>query len=90
MRTSLRETKMLDDYRLRQQCEDERLLTEARLLISPDLRNKLYWQEQVYEAVQLYGRRRLKEELEAVHEQLFTESRFTRFRQGIYRIFQSK
>ena len=31
----------------------------------------------------------LKEELEAVHTQLFTESRFTRFRKKIYHIFKN-
>lgn len=88
MRTSLRETQMLDNYTLRQQTEEESLLTEARLLLSPELQDKLHWQQQVYELVQLYGRRRLKEELEAVHEQLFTESCFGKFRSQIYRIFK--
>ena len=89
MRTSLRETKMLDDYSLRKQADDERLLSEARLLLSPALRDKLHWQQQVYQIVRSYGRRRLKEELEAVHTQLFTESRFMRFRKKIYHIFKN-
>jgi hypothetical protein len=79
---------MLDDYNFHQQSEEVRLLTEARLLLSPELQDKLHWQQQVYELVQLYGRRRLKEEMEAVHEQLFTESRFEKFRSRIYRIFK--
>ena len=88
MRTSLRETQKLDDYTFRRQTEEERLLTEASLLLSPELQDKLHWQQQAYELVQLYGRRRLKEELETVHEQLFTESRFDKFRSRIYRIFK--
>ncbi len=48
MRTSLRETKMLDDYSLRNQREDTRLLTEAKLMLYPELRDKLHWQQQVY------------------------------------------
>jgi len=88
MRTSLRETKMLDDYNLRNQRKDERLLTEAKLILYPELRDKLHWQQRVYEVVRQYGRRALKAELETVHEQLFTESRFARFRSRIFRIFK--
>lgn len=88
MRTSLRETKMLDDYSLRNQRDDERLLTEAKLMLYPELRDKLLWQQQVYGLVRQYGRRALKAELEAVHEQLFTESRFAQFRRRIFRIFK--
>ena len=70
MRTSLNETKQIDDYLFH---SVDVHLFEAKLILQPALREKLQWQQRAYELVNMYGRQQLKAEIEAVHQKLFSE-----------------
>lgn len=87
MRTSLNETKQIDDYLFKYAGIADTFLFEARLLLQPELQEKLQWQQRTYELIQQYSRQRLKEEIEAVHQRLFTEVEHTAFRQKIRSLF---
>jgi hypothetical protein len=75
MRTSLNNIKSAEDYLLHQSTPEDHLLFEAQLLLSSELKENLLWQKKTYQLVKLYGRKKLKEELEQVHNELFTTNK---------------
>lgn len=90
MRTSLNDIKHIDDYLLQYAGKADRALFEARLIVQPALQENLAWQQKTYDIIKQYSRRRLKEEIESVHQQLFTEPEHTSFRKKIIAIFSKK
>jgi hypothetical protein len=66
------------------------LLFEANMLINDELKSNVAAQQQVYSLVKQYGRKQLKAEIEAVHQQLFTQPEHLSFRQKIARIFLNR
>lgn len=90
MRTSLNDIKHIDDYLLQYAGKADRALFEARLLLQPALQENLAWQQKTYDIIKAYSRRRLKEEIESVHQQLFTEPEHIPFRRRILSIFSKK
>jgi hypothetical protein len=90
MRTSLIETRQIEAHLLQLSEPGEALVFEARLLLEPELRDKIQWQKETYSIVRQYSREQLKQEIEAVHEQLFTEPKHAGFRQKIIRLFSKK
>jgi hypothetical protein len=87
MRTSLIETKQIDDYLFKYAGEADALLFEARLILDPALREQMKWQQQVYALITQYSRRQLKAEIEGVHQKLFNAPEHRSFRQQIRAIF---
>ena len=90
MRTSLNDIKHIDDYLLQYAGIADRALFEARLILQPALQENLAWQQKTYDIIKQYSRRRLKEEIESVHQQLFTEPEHISFRRKILAIFHRK
>ncbi len=84
------ELQQLEEHLFNTAAPEEALLTQARLLLSPELRENLHWQQHAYAVIQQYGRQQLKAELEAVHQKLFTQPEHTSFRQKILRLFSKK
>jgi len=64
------------------------LLFEAKTLLDQGLQTRVSQQQQVYTLVQQYGRKQVKAEIEAVHQQLFNQSEHLSFRQKIAHIFR--
>ena len=87
MRTSLNDIQQIEDYLLQYAGKTDRALFEARLILQPALQEDLVWQQKTYEAIKQYGRRRLKAEIESVHQQLFTEPEHLSFRRKIMALF---
>lgn len=71
MRTSLNEIKEIDDHLMRLTTTGDALVFEAKIIIDDQLREKVSCQQHAYTLVQQYGRKKLKAEIEAVHQQLF-------------------
>lgn len=88
MKTSLTETIAIEQHLQGTQSPEEALLFEARLLLNPSLSDTIKQQKQTYALVQAYGRRRLKAELEAVHQRLFTEPVHRGFREKVMALFK--
>ena len=63
------------------------LIFEANLLLDPGLAEKVLLQKKTYTIVQKYGRRQLQNEMEAVHQKLFTAPGHISFRKKIKRLF---
>jgi len=90
MRTSLLETEQIESHLMRRSEPGDALVFEARLLLEPELKDKVLWQQKTYSIIRQYGREQLKGEIEAVHRQLFNEGVHQSFRQKIMRLFSKK
>ncbi len=88
MRTSLNEIKAIDDHLFRLVPGAEDFLFEVRLILDDDLREKVVQQQQAHALIQQYGRKRLKAEIDAVHQQLFNDTRPHTFAAKILRLFK--
>jgi hypothetical protein len=86
----LNEIKQIDDYLFKYAGEADSLLFEARLILEPALREKMLWQQKTYDIIRQYSRRKLKAEVEAVHQQLFNEPEHSSFRQKILALFSNR
>ena len=87
MRTSLNETKLIEDYLIKRLNKEDSVLFETRLKLDPELEQKIYFQKEAYEVIQAYGRRSFKEEIISIHKKLFSERKYNSFRQSIMNIF---
>jgi len=88
MRTSLNELQMLEQYLAHQLEPQDNLLIEAKLLVDKRLQDKLYWQRRSYQLVKTYGREQLRQQLNRVEEELFTEPAHKRFVHKIKQYFR--
>lgn len=87
MPTLWNDTLQIDRYLANKMKPGDALVFEARLLLQPELADKLQWQQKTYTLIQGYGRRQLKQEIDAVHRQLFTEPKHQRFSHKIKALF---
>ena len=90
MRTSLNEIKLIDGRIFNNNSPEDALLFDAMLLINPELGQQLIWQQKAHSIIKQYSRRRLKAEIEAVHQQLFQKPEHSTFRRRILSLFQKK
>lgn len=87
MKTSWNEMQRIEDHLLAVSDGGERAVFNARLLVDPELGESLRWQQATYTVVHEYGRRKLREEIAQVAQQLFSARQHEPFRQKILRIF---
>jgi hypothetical protein len=87
MKTSLNELRLIEDYLLSGREDEESCLFEAKLILQPELKEHVYWQNKTYQLVRCYGRKQLKAEIEKIHQTLFNTNRHQPFRQRIMRLF---
>jgi hypothetical protein len=90
MTTSLNETEQIEAHILGNADAGSTLLFEVKMLLEPELHNKVLWQQKAYEVIQSYGRKQLKQEIEAVHQQLFTQQAHKSFSQKIWLFFTNQ
>ena len=90
MRTSLNEIQRIEDHLFRQLKGDEELLFQVNLILDRKLDENVKFQQKSYHLVRQYGRKRLKEELEVVHQKLFSEDEHRSFRQKVLSLFSTK
>jgi len=87
MKTSWNELLLIEDYLLSDRKEADSVVLEARMILQPDLKDSIFWQEKTYSLIEQYGRQQLRKEIEQVHEKLFTAPEHASFRQKIIRLF---
>lgn len=88
MRTSLNKLQEIEQYLMRRGDAGDRLVFEARTIVDADLARNVSLQKETYAVINQYGRRKLKAELDAVHQQLFTLRRYQRFREKVLALFR--
>jgi hypothetical protein len=90
MKTSWSDTFYIENYLQGKLSPGNRLMFEARLLMSRKLRTDLYFQKKVHTMVNLYHRKKLKEELDALHQALFNDPNKVVFQERIHQLFKTK
>lgn len=88
MRTSLNEIKLADEYLHGQLPAGDALLFEANMLLNSTLRENVYLQKTTHALITQYSRKKLKIELDAVHQKLFNNPIHQSFAQRILNLFR--
>jgi len=83
----LNEIQRIEKYLTRQLPNVDRIVFEAELLINDQLRTDVEMQQYVYDMIHLNGQMKLRNEIKAVHDKLFSADLFSDFRKEIYAIY---
>ncbi|ATP56341.1 hypothetical protein CPT03_07580 [Pedobacter ginsengisoli] len=87
MKTSWNETQQIEAFIRGTTSPSDAILFEAKLILDDELAEKVRWQKQAYQVVKQYSRQKLREEIETVHQQLFTGHQHLTFSQKIKQLF---
>jgi hypothetical protein len=87
MRTSLNEIKLIDGFLFNSNPPEDALLFDALLIINPALSQQASWQKKTHKIINQYSRKKLKAEIESVHQKLFNEPKHQTFRRKIFSFF---
>lgn len=88
MRTSLIEIEQIEDFLLKRGEVEDRLVTEAKILSNPELKELTHWQVKSYDLIQQYGREKLRLEIKAAEYRIFHASKYKSFQSRIQSIFK--
>lgn len=87
MKTSLNNARIIEQFLAGKLNGVNRLLFAARLKVNPGLRNDLRFQQKTLWLVKIYHRKKLKEELESLHQQIFSNPLKKDFQSNILGLF---
>jgi hypothetical protein len=87
MKTSWNDIRQAEDYLTGNIKEEDALVMKAKLLIDPVLRANMAAQKKVYSLIRMYGRKKLRAELDAIQEELFQDTAKHSFREKIVQLF---
>lgn len=90
MRKSLHDIQQIESYIFGRMSIQENQDFKVRLLVNAQLYEEVEAQKEAYALVKTYGRKKLKAELNAIHEKLFTHPEKRSFRQLIKSFFNTK
>jgi hypothetical protein len=76
MRQALIEIKETEDYLFNRMPEEEKALFNVRLLLQPELQEKLEQQKTVYRLIRLFGRGERRRKLEGIFTTLMKDKTF--------------
>ncbi len=88
MKTSQTKILQIEKYIAGKLSPEDTLIFEAHLLTSRSFRLLFNLQKKVQLLVKFYHRKKLKEELESIHEEVFSDPNNFVFRQRVYSIFE--
>lgn len=88
MRTSLNEIQLIENHLFKKLTNEEEVLFQANLLLNGDLPDNVRTQKRVYEVIQAYGRKQIRNELESAHRKLFSAPEHLSFRNKILNLFR--
>jgi hypothetical protein len=87
MRTSLNKIKQAEDFLSGSLKPEDSVLMRAKLLLDPVLRMNMRIQQKVYTLIALYGRRKLKDEIDEIHSRVFNDPDRAAYREKIIQLF---
>jgi hypothetical protein len=90
MRTSLTEIKQIEDHLAGTSDVPERLVFEAKMLTQPELRINVHLQQTIIRIVNLLHRKKMKQDLQKIHDELFSSKEKSSFRKNIFKLFNPK
>jgi hypothetical protein len=89
MRTSLNEIKQTDDFLSGKLSPEDSVLFKARLLINPVLRLNVSLHRKTLTLVRFYGRKKLRAEIETVHNKIFQDPGRSSYHDMISKLFKN-
>jgi len=89
MKTSLTDLHTIELYLLDKLPAEERLVFEARLLTDAVFRINVACQKKVYSILHYYHRKKIKDQAEQCHRQLFSDPMKKEFQQRILNLFNT-
>ncbi|MEL7004888.1 MAG: hypothetical protein AAFN93_19430 [Bacteroidota bacterium] len=88
MRTSLIEVQEIENFLMSRGEVSNRLLTEAKIMLDEEFKDKAKWQSKTYDIVRQYGREKLRQEIKEAEQQVFNSNRYRSFQHLIVSIFK--
>ncbi|RCH56458.1 hypothetical protein DJ568_00945 [Mucilaginibacter hurinus] len=79
--------KRIEDYMAGRLLPGDKLLFDADRILNAETEHNVLAQRHTYTLIEKYGRKKLKAEIEAVHQQLFTNKKYRNFAQRVLRLF---
>lgn len=76
MRKQLHEIQDIDRYIFHTMTGADRLVFQAKMILQPQLKEKVRWQRKVYAFLQWASRKKKKEELTSLHTRLMNDASF--------------
>ena len=77
MRKPLHEIEDIDNYVFKKMDAPERFLFEAKMIVAPELRTNLRFQQRAYSMIRWFGRKKQKEQLECLFTNLMRDPHFS-------------
>lgn len=88
MKTSWNNVRQIERYLNNQLTPEDLLIFEAQLLIDPLLKLNVSLQKKIHSIIRLYGRKKMKSEIEQVHNRLFQGNEHIVFQQRVHQLFK--
>jgi len=89
MKTSISDVIQTENFISGQLPADERVLFEARLIVDSSLRVNTFYHRLVHRLVAFSHRKKIKRELENIHERLFQDPNKLHFKESVLKHFKS-
>jgi hypothetical protein len=87
MTTSQNKIQQTEDFLIGRMEPGEKILFKAKLILDPVLKVNTAFQRKVYQLITLYGRRKIKAEIEKVQHTIFNDPSSREFQNRIHRLF---
>lgn len=76
MRKQLEELKELDQYIFHQLADEDKLIMQARMILSPVMKENWWHQLKAHKLIRLFGREQKRAELNTIHQHLMADPDF--------------
>lgn len=87
MKTSSTDTELLEKFLRGELSAAEKLWVQARLLTEPELKQELDLHRKIHRLIVLYRRRKLMDQVEEIHREIFNAPGQLKFKLKIQRLF---
>ena len=88
MKISWNDTRHIERYLNDELSKEEKILFEAQLVLDPHFKLNVGLLKQIHSLIKLYGRKKMKVEIEKIHYKLFQNPEHVIFQQRIQQLFK--
>ena len=90
MRTSLNNIKRSEDFLHGAMPGGESALFQSQMILDTDLRQNVAIQKFLYKIIRSFGRRAMKQKVENIHREIFSDPSKHSFREAVYNEFKNQ
>jgi hypothetical protein len=88
MKTSLTDVARTEKFLLGELSPEDSVVYQARCLVNDDLRRDAFFHKMVHSLIRVFHRKRLKAEVQEVHDKLFNDPANAHFQQKVTKLFK--